>query len=268
LPLSFAQQRLWFLDQFQPGNPFYNMPVAVRLAGDLNLSALTQTLTEIVRRHEVLRTRYVTVGRRPAQVIDGAFELGLAVEDRRGRTPAERAAIARGEASSEAERPFELREGPVIRARLLAFADDDHLLLLSLHHIVSDAWSQGVLQRELRALYGAFSTGEPSPLPELPVQYADYAAWQRRWFSGEVEASQLAYWRGQLDGAAPVLDLPTDRPRPAEQSHRGASRAFTVPAALAGALRELSRREGATLFMTLLAAFDTSATEWQSEMNA
>ena len=255
-PLSFGQERLWVLDQLDPGDPAYVVPSVIRYRGPLDARALELALGEIVRRHEILRTTYSTVDGRPVQVVHDRVDVVVPVEDLRGLAPAEREGVVRRELAAEARGAFDLRAGPMIRARLLAASDEEHLLLLTMHHIVCDAWSSDVLRRELATLYEAFHQGRPSPLVELPIQYADYAAWQRRWFSGDIEASQLAYWRGQLTGAAQILDLPSDRPRPTVMSHRGAERRFTLPAELAGALRELSRKEGATLFMTLLAAFD------------
>jgi amino acid adenylation domain-containing protein/non-ribosomal peptide synthase protein (TIGR01720 family) len=254
LPTSFGQERLWILDQLEPGDPTYVVPLTFRLAGPLDVAALEGALREIVRRHEVLRTTFVSADGRPAQVIHERADLRLPIEDLRTLpAPLE---IASKAAAEEGYRPFDLAAGPVIRARLFILGDEDHLLLVALHHIAADAWSSQVLQREIAALHDAFRRGDPSPLPELPAQYADFAAWQRRWFDGEILAVQLAYWRRALSGAAPFLELPTDRPRPAIPSHRGAERGFLVPAELGAALRDLARREGATLFMTLLAAFD------------
>ncbi|HEX6036828.1 non-ribosomal peptide synthetase, partial [Longimicrobium sp.] len=255
LPLSFAQQRLWFLDQLQPGGAAYNVPRAVRLSGALDVSALERALTEIVRRHETLRTRFPSVGGEPAQVIETAAPMGIAVEDLSHLPADEREAEARRMAADEARAPFDLARGPLLRARLLRLAEDDHALLFTLHHAVSDGWSTGILVREVSALYDAFARGAPSPLTPLPVQYADFAAWQRAWLAGDVLETQLGYWRTRLAGAPPLLDLPTDRPRASVPSDRGASVSFALSAETVGALRALSRREGATMFMTLLAAW-------------
>ncbi|HEX8189578.1 MAG TPA: amino acid adenylation domain-containing protein [Pyrinomonadaceae bacterium] len=252
--LSFAQQRLWLLDRLAPGSAAYNLPAAVRLRGPLDAGALGRALDEVVARHEALRTTFAEEDGLPFQVIAPRLEVALQVTDL-GELPAGgREAEARRLAGEEMARPFDLSAGPLLRARLLRLADDDHVALLTMHHIVSDGWSQGVLVSELSALYAAFSAGEASPLAELPIQYADYAAWQREYLTGEVLESQLSYWRGQLAGV-PALELPTDRPRPAVQTFRGARQGFLLDAELSRALREWSRSEGVTLFMTLLAAF-------------
>ncbi|HHH41043.1 MAG TPA: non-ribosomal peptide synthetase, partial [Chloroflexi bacterium] len=255
LPLSFAQQRLWFLDQLEPGSPFYNIPTAVRLTGPLDVAALERSLNEIVRRHEALRTTFPTVDGRPRQHIAPELTLPLPVIDLRGLPEAEREAQALRLATEEAQRPFDLAQGPLIRALLLQLDDDDHIALLTMHHIVSDGWSMGILIQEIAVLYDAFAQGRPSPLPELSIQYADFAAWQRKWLRGEVLERQLSYWKERLADLPPLLELPTDRPRPAVQTFRGRTRSFVLPEALSRAIRELGRREGATLFMTLLAAF-------------
>ena len=257
VPLSFAQQRLWFLDQFQPGSPVYNIPAALRITAPLNAFALEQSLNEIVRRHEALRTTFAAVDGRPVQVIAPALRVPLPVTDLRGLPQTERETEATRLATQEAQHPFDLARGPLVRATLLRLGAGDHVLLLTMHHIVSDGWSMGVFFRELAVLYEAYATGKPSPLPELPVQYADFAQWQRQWLQGEVLAAHLTYWKQHLAGAPEVLELPTDRPRPAVQSFRGATYPFTLPPALSTALKTLSQREGVTLFMTLLAAFKT-----------
>jgi len=257
LPLSFAQQRLWFLDQLEPGNASYNIPLAVKLTGTLNVGALSRTLDEIVRRHEVLRTSFRAEEGRPVQIISEARGARLAVVELDGLTAEERERAARRLASEEARRPFDLSAAPLLRARLLKLSDEEHVVLFTMHHIVSDGWSLGVLVNEVAALYEAFSRGEESPLPELPIQYADYAAWQRGWLRGEALEAQLSYWRKHLGGDLALLDLPTDRPRPAVRSHRGASESVVLPAELARGLKTLSLERGCTLFMTLLAAFKT-----------
>jgi amino acid adenylation domain-containing protein len=255
-PVSFAQQRLWFLDQLLPGNPFYNIPAALRLKTRLNVAALRRSLNEIVRRHEALRTCFSVVDGQPVQVIAPVLELELAVADLGGIAEGERESEALRLAGAEAQRPFDLATGPLLRASLLQLADADYVLLLVMHHIVTDGWSMGVFFRELTDLYGAFVMGRPSPLPPLPIQYADYAVWQRQWLDGEVRQRQVGYWREQL-AELPVLELPTDRPRPAVQSFRGGHHALRLEAGLTAGLRQLSQREGVTLFMTLLAAFQT-----------
>ncbi|HEX8150236.1 MAG TPA: amino acid adenylation domain-containing protein [Pyrinomonadaceae bacterium] len=253
-PLSFAQQRLWFLDHFESDGAVYNVTSAVRLTGDLDVGALERALTEIVRRHEVLRASFPMRDGRPAQVTAAARPVALPVSDLRRLPAGEREAEVRRRTSEEARRPFDLAAGPLLRASLMRLADDVHVALLVMHHIVSDGWSISVMTREVAALYEAFAAGRPSPLPELPVQYADFAAWQRRWLRGEALERQLDYWRGQLAGAEP-LELPADRPRPAVRSQRGAHNGFMLERELADSLRRLSRGEGVTLFMTLMAGF-------------
>jgi amino acid adenylation domain-containing protein len=254
--VSFAQQRLWFLDQLEPGNPFYNIPVAIRLRGALDVAALRGTLNEIVRRHEVLRTHFVSIEGAPVQVIAPELSLPLEVTELYDFEPRERERRALELAREQAARPFDLARGPLLRVSLLQFAEQDHLLLATMHHVVSDGWSMGVLVREVAALYGAIIAGRPSSLPDLAIQYADYAHWQRQYLSGEVLARQVAYWKQQLLEAPELLALPTDHPRPALNSYRGASYAFTVQATITQGLRDLSRRCGATLFMTLAAALN------------
>jgi len=257
LPLSFAQERLWFLDQLGPGNTAYGIPVAYRLQGSLDVAALEWSLNEIVRRHEVPRTTFAVVDGRPVQVIAPEMRLTLPVEDLRGLPEAEQEAEVERWATEEAQHPFDLAQGPLLRAALLRLDEEEHVLLLTMHHIVSDGWSMGVFNRELAALYEAFSAGKPSPLPELPLQYADFVVWQREWLQGEVLEEQVAYWRQHLGNDLPVLELPIDRPRPVAQSFRGAHRSFVLSGDLTESLKALSRREGVTLFVTLLAAFKT-----------
>ncbi len=255
LPLSFAQERLWFLDQIDPHNPFYNVPSGIRFQGRFDAQAMERALREITRRHEVLRTTFATIDGKPSQIIHEEIALRLPILDLSTMPDAERSSAVQREAAAEARQPFDLGTGPLLRARLLRAGPEDHVLLLTMHHIVSDAWTRGLLRKELGRLYAAFAAGRASPLPELPIQYADYAVWQRQWLTGEVLDKQLAYWKAQLEGAPEALILPTDHPRPKEQSHRGNERFFKLPDALSRSLTELSRREGTTLFMTLLAAF-------------
>ena len=254
-PLSYAQQRLWFVEQLQPGGSAYNVTIALRMEGRLDVEALGATLNEIVRRHEVLRTTFAAEGGQPVQVVRSARPVKLEQVDLSAEPEEEREAQSRAFVSQETARPFDLARGPLLRASLLKLAGEDHIATLTMHHIVGDGWSLGVLVREVAALYEAFVADQPSPLPELPIQYADFAAWQREWLSGEVLEQELDYWRRQLAGAPATLKLPTDRARPSVQTHRGASYNFTLPAPLSAALRQLSRQEGATLFMTLLAAW-------------
>ena len=256
LPLSFAQQRLWFLDQLVPNNPFYNVPAALRLTGSLNLTALQQTFNEIVRRHEALRTTLAVVSGQPVQRIAAAFHLPINVLDLRNLPQESRQTEANRLTAQEAQRSFNLSNDLLLRVTLLQLDDAEYLLMLNMHHIVSDGWSIGVLIQELGALYTAFASEKPSPLPPLSIQYADFAKWQREWLQGEVLETQLAYWRQQLNGIS-MLNLPADRPRPAIQSYRGKRQFLQLPKQLSEALETLSQREGVTLFMTMLAAFQT-----------
>ncbi|HEV3050865.1 MAG TPA: condensation domain-containing protein, partial [Longimicrobium sp.] len=255
LPLSFAQERLWFIDRLEPGSAVYNIPVAWRLGGAMDEAAMEHALGEIVRRHESLRTVFAEVDGSPVQVIVPFGGFALPVEDLTALSEADREAAVRRRAGEEARRSFDLSAGPLFRASLLRLGDEDHVLLLSMHHIVSDGWSMWVLFRELSALYAAYREGGESPLPELPVQYADYAVWQREQLEGEVLSQQLAYWREQLTGAPELLELPADHPRPAVQTHRGATVPLQLPLELQERLQVLGRAEGATLYMTLLGAF-------------
>ena len=255
LPLSFAQQRLWFLEQLEPGSPFYNIPDAVRIKGNLRVDVLERAINEIIRRHESLRTRFDTVDGKPVQVILPELHLNVPVVDLTGVAPDKREALALALAREDAQRPFSLTNPPLLRVTLLKMSERDHVVLFTTHHIVSDNWSSNVLIQEVAALYDAFLHGKPSPLPELPIQYADFAVWQREWLQGEVLEKHLDYWKKQLEGAPPVLELPTDRPRPSVQTYNGAYQTFELSAELSRAIREFSQANDATLFMTLLAAF-------------
>ena len=256
LRLSFAQQRLWVLDQLEPGNPFYNDTRAVRLNGALDVLALAQSLNAVVRRHEALRTAFVLVEDEPRQLIAPSLVLGLPVVDMQ-RLPAPRWEAAVGRVATDRnQQPFDLSRMPLLRTTLVRLNAQAHVLLVTLHHIVSDGWSTDVLIQEVATLYEAFATGRASPLPEPPIQYADFALWQRQVLQGPLLEEHLAYWRERLAGAPPLLELPTDQPRPAVKSFRGATHTFALPAPLYAALAALSQRENVSLFMTLLAAFD------------
>jgi amino acid adenylation domain-containing protein len=257
LPLSFAQQRLWFLDQYEPGSAVYNVAGALRLKGLVDVGALERSVNEIIRRHESLRTTFAMVEGEPVQVICPSLSISVVMVDLTEQPESEREDRAQRLASEEARRPFDLARGPLLRASLIRLSEAEHVLVLTMHHIVSDGWSMGVLYRELSVLYRAFSQGQPSPLTELPIQYGDFAVWQREWLKGEVLQSQLAYWKKQLEGAPGVLNLPMDRGRPAVQSFRGARQSLLLSKELTQGLKGLSRKHGVTLFMTLLAAFQT-----------
>ena len=254
-PLSFAQQRLWFLDQLEPGSPFYNMPAAFHLKGALDIAALEKCFSEILRRHEVLRTRFIAADGEVLQVIQAAPDFELSIIDLASLAPSSREAEALRFAHEEAAKPFSLSCGPVFRAHLAKLAADDHVLTINLHHIASDNLSKVILYRELGALYEAFSSGSQSPLTELPIQYADYALWQRERLKGRLLDEQLAYWKAQLKGAPALLELPIDRPRPQIQKYHGAHQTHLLARSLLDDMKTLSQANGATLFMTLLTVF-------------
>jgi amino acid adenylation domain-containing protein len=256
-PLSFAQQRLWFLNQLEPNSPFYNFSWAVRLQGDLNLEILQQSLDAIVVHQEILRTKYITDNGNPIQVIAPPQSVELSLVDLQQYERVERETQAQKILHQESQRPINLASEIIFRGCLLQIAPQEHVLLLVMHHIASDGWSMGVFWEQLTQLYTAFLNGRPNPLATLPIQYADYAVWQRQWLTGEVLNNQLNYWKQQLAGANPLLELPTDRPRPPVQTYRGASQSIVLPATLTTALKKLCAQEGVTLYMTLLAAFQT-----------
>jgi len=257
LPLSFGQQRLWFLDQLFPGGPHYNLSGRLRLTGALDVSALARTLPEIVRRHEALRTVFRDLAGEPRQVVLPGARAELPCVDLAGLPAAARRRELDRQLAAEGRRPFDLARGPLLRAALFRLAGREHVLLLALHHIVSDGWSMDVLVREIAALYAAFLERLPSPLPALAVQYADFAAWQRRWLTGAALEGEIAFWRERLAGAPPFLDLPADLPRRSTQRHRGAVETRVLSTGAQAGLEALSRREGASLFMTVLAGFQT-----------
>jgi len=254
-PASSGQQRLWFLEQFQPGSPLYNVPLAVRMQGPLEAALLEQAVNQIVRRHEILRTSFDLRHRQPVQIVAPSLALKWPVDDLSSLSPEHREAEARRRATQEAQRPFDLGRLPLLRLKLLRFSGTEHILLLTVHHIIFDGWSLTVFFRELAALYGRLRAGKPPELPEPPVQYADFAVWQQERL--KFLDSELAWWKRQLNGRLPTLELPTDRPRPAVQTYRGAVESLVLPAGLREPLQQLSQGEDATLFMTLLAAFQT-----------
>ncbi|MGZ4164927.1 MAG: amino acid adenylation domain-containing protein, partial [Tumebacillaceae bacterium] len=257
LPASFAQQRLWFAEQMESNTAMYNMYEVVRLTGKLDRAALLRSLNEITRRHEALRTTFAEVEGLPVQVIQPFAPLEMPLIDLQGYAEEVREAEAIRIAEGEAQRPFDLKKDLLIRPSLLKLGEEKHILLVSTHHIANDGWSTGVFYRELKALYEAFTSGQPSPLPELPIQYADFAAWQRKYMQGDALETQLSYWREQLGGELPVMQLPSDRPRPNKPVCRGDFYSVQVPQPLADELKRLSQRMGASLYMTLLAGFET-----------
>jgi amino acid adenylation domain-containing protein len=254
-PLSFAQERIWLAEQMQAGTALFNRPAFIRLAGRLDVTALERSLNEIVRRHEVLRSRFPTVDGRPTLDILPSLRLTLPVVDLQVLTEAERTVEVERRAVEEAQAAFDLAEGPLVRASVLRLSEEEHLLFLTFHHTVFDGWSAGILLREVAILYEAFCAGASSPLPEPPVQYADFARWERTHADGEFLEKHRSYWLKQLGGRLPTLALPTDHPRPPVQHFRGGRVRYALPKELSDSLRTLSRQEGVTLFMTLMAAF-------------
>ena len=255
-PLSFSQTRMWLLDRLKPGDPTYNRPSNIQISGRLNVEVLEKSLNEIIRRHDVLRTSFIAEIGQPVQKITPHLRLTLPVIDLCELRSLEKDQEIQRLTEAEAQHSFDLSQLPLIRASLLKLDAAEHILLLTMHHIIFDAWSMGVLLRELTTLYEAFCNNQPSPLSELPIQYADFAHWQRERLQGELLKSQLDYWKEKLAGDLPVLELPTDRPRAAVQTNKGARQCLLLPNNLKESLKELSRREGSTLFMTLLAAFE------------
>src|SRR6185369_7274082 len=255
LPLSYAQQRLWFLDQLEPNTSSYNIPISIRLKGQLNTAVLERSYNEVVRRHASLRTVFTAIKGTPFQIIAEHQPQTISLLDRSELPESERDNELLTLATEEAYKPFDLSTGPLVRVALVKFAADDHGLLLTMHHIISDGWSMNVVVQEVSALYQAFAADEPSPLPELKIQYADFAVWQKDYLQGDVLEAQLDYWRGQLAGAPPVLELPTDRPRPAVHTQPGARLPLQFPSTLTTALEQVGQREGVTLFMTMLAGW-------------
>ena len=255
LPLSFAQERLWILHHLEPDSVAYRMPRRIRLKGVLSKDALEKTFVALAHRHETLRTTFHATDGNPVLHIAAEPRILFDTVDLRHLPEVEREAEARRLSAEDAREPFDLERGPLLRIRLFRLEDEEHLLHSNMHHIISDGWSFGVMAREIAALYTAFIKDQPADLPALPVQYADYAVWQRQWLQGEALEAQLSYWKDKLGGELPVLELPTDRPRPVVQTNRGAMESLALSKELTDALQALSRQEGVTLFMTLLAAF-------------
>lgn len=255
IPLSFAQARLWFLDRLEGESAAYNMPAAIELKGSLDVASLEKALQEIVRRHEVLRTTFKKINDSPVQIIDPSATLSLPIIDLQSIPTTDRSEKLQQLAAEDTQKPFNLTDGPLLRVSLLKLATDVHVLLLNMHHIISDGWSLGIFIHELSTLYQAFCDRRPSPLPNLPIQYADFASWQRQWLSGEVLQKQLDYWQKQLAGIPPILELPIDRPRPPIQTSRGNRLFCRIEPNLTQKLKNLSKKSESTLFMLLLAAF-------------
>ncbi|MBF1989862.1 condensation protein [Fischerella thermalis CCMEE 5268] len=256
-PLSFAQQRLWFLDQLEPGNPAFNICQFMRLTGRLNVAALEQSFQEVLRRHEALRTTFTVVDGQPLQVIAPTPVFKIPVINLQELPEDTRESKVLQLANEEVEKSFDLTKDCLLRLTLLQLSEIEYALLLSIHHIAADAWSIGVLIHEITTFYESFSCGYPSPLPQLPIQYVDFAVWQRQWLQGEKLETLLSYWKQQLGSQLPVLELPTDKPRPTVQTFNGARQCLTLPKSFCDRLKALYQREGITLFMILLAAFQT-----------
>ncbi|HWH70673.1 MAG TPA: condensation domain-containing protein, partial [Candidatus Sulfotelmatobacter sp.] len=254
-PLSFAQQRLWFLDQLEPNSPLYNIATVARLIGNLDASALEQALNAVIARHEALRTRFICPEENPVQEIAQQVRLHLRRVDLRGSPETERTAQLKQRIREEVNRPFNLGQDQLVRATLLQLKPAEHILVLIIHHIVADEWSLKILFHELAACYEEYRQGTPVTLPELPIQYADYAVWQRDWLQGPVLEQHLAFWRAQLGGNPPITELPTDRPRRPAPSFRGGNQARALSRELSKALQQLANAQQSTLFMVLLAAF-------------
>lgn len=254
-PVSFSQQRFWFLEQLEPGNAAYNIPLGVKWIGPLNVPVFEKSVSEIVSRHETLRTTFANADGGPVQVISPPQKVSLPVVDLSGLPKTELASEIDRARSAEVQTSFDLANGPLWRAKLLRVAPEEHIVLFTLHHSIADGWSLNVLVREMLELYTAFLQGRPSPLEPLPVQYADFAIWQREWLQGDVLKSNLDYWRKQLSGAPTRLELPTDRPYTQKGKREGAFHWFTIPPDVTATLKEIARREEATLFMVLLAGF-------------
>ena len=257
LPLSFAQQRLWFLAELEPDSPFYNISGAVKLQGQLNVEALEQSFNEIVRRHENLRTNFQTRDGQAVAVISPERPLNLSTVDISSLNGSTQEEQVRQEITKEAEKPFDISKDLLLRIKLLHLGEEENIVLVTMHHIISDGWSMGVFIKELGTLYTNFCNQEPISLQELPIQYVDFAAWQREWLQGEVLENQVSYWLKQLENTPKLLELPTNKPRPAIQTFNGATHSFELSKELSLALNKLSQQKGSTLFMTLLAGFQT-----------
>ncbi|HEU5132353.1 MAG TPA: condensation domain-containing protein, partial [Pyrinomonadaceae bacterium] len=266
LPLSFAQQRLWFLDQLEPGNVTFNIALGVRWSGPLDIAIFERCVSEIVSRHESLRTTFPIVDDKPIQLISPPpQQISLPLVDLSGLPETERAAAVANERRLEVQTSFDLANGPLWRARVLRLAAQEHIVLFTKHHAISDGWSNAVIVREMAALYRAFAMGQRSPLEPLPVQYADYALWQREWLQGDVLDAQVEYWRAQLADVPTRIELPFDRPHTNADTRAGALHTITIPREVVAKLKDIGRREEATLYMVLLAAFATLLSRYSGQ---
>src|SRR5437660_2417651 len=266
-PLSFAQQRLWVLDRLIPGDPSYNMSVVVHLQGRCHPAVLQKSLEAIVQRHEILRTTFTNVNGEPVQVIRPTSDVAFHLSTLEDTYEPGREGFAQQVIYEESRGPFDLSKGPLLRSILLQLDEEEHILLLTMHHIISDGWSLDMLMQELAALYQAFLAEQPSPLPPLPIQYADFALWQRESLQGSLMQKHLDYWMQRLGGELPTLTLPTDHPRPAQPGNEGAREAFQLSASLTQALKQLSQQEDAILFLTLLASFQVLLMRYSGQQN-
>ena len=253
--LSFAQKRLWFINELEPNSPAYNDYFSLRLKGQVNVATLQQCVDEVINRHEALRTTFKAVDGEPVQVIAPSLSFEIQTVDLTESPQSAAKALALELAVEEARRPFNVERGPLLRMTLLQTASDEGLLLFTIHHIISDGWSLGILIKELTALYEAYSSGAQSALPLLPIQYGDYAGWHKKWVEETVLKSQLPYWKEKLANAPLMLDLPFDNPRPAVRSYSGCKVALEIPSHLGLSLKQYSRQKGTTVFMVLMAAF-------------
>ena len=258
-PMSYAQWRLWFLSQLDQENAVYNISFARRLSGHLDISILSLCINEIIKRHDVLRTTFKDEDNSPVQMVSTSFDAGLIEENVEkiflNETKKISEKILQEKLEEESNWNFDLGKGPIFRAKLFKLSEQEHILSFTMHHMVSDGWSLGILARELSELYTAYVQGEESPLDDLPIQYSDYSHWQREWLRGEVLEKQIGYWREQLSGLTPLLELPTDRPRPLIQTYNGATKRFEIPSLLLDKLRDITHDSNSTLFMSLLGVF-------------
>jgi len=253
-PLSYAQRRLWFLDQFEPESPYYNIPMALRIKGNFSIDVFKKTIQSIINRHEALRTTFIARNGEPLQAVKPLLTIPVEVQDISSIPADTRENKIIELATADAQKPFNLEKGPLIRVSILKTAQSEHIVLLNMHHIISDGWSIGVLVAEITQLYSAITSGKESPLPKLKIQYPDYAIWQKKYLEGEVFEKQLSFWKEYLGSTPPVLELPMDRSRPAVQTNAGSSLIFSITKEITEGLNQLGRENNATMFMVLIAA--------------